>query len=280
MYDPSVGRWLEEDPLGLEPDSNPHRYVDNGPTNSTDPTGLFKGARKTVRDLTIRETAKVKAFNGVIDGQLEVGFGKLYGDRGIYIAYSGKNADQVCFLQVIHAEITYVDRLGGLRRIREDGTFEYDEKVYGKIWNWQNTARNRLSTSTPKNRVYYNDTAPGKFYYSDYPETSGQSADKLWIWDSPNTSEIELPKVLKDMKTLPKSATFTEYFDTFAVYEGKVFGRVSWEASSKFVFPKSNPLPIPKAKRLFGVSPTKIVYSYIGHNRGPDFQAKYDTLLD
>ncbi|MCI0463316.1 MAG: hypothetical protein L0Z62_40735, partial [Gemmataceae bacterium] len=54
-YDPDLGRWLQRDPLGLAPDINPYRYVGNGPTNATDPTGL---ARRIVpvrrRDGTIR----------------------------------------------------------------------------------------------------------------------------------------------------------------------------------------------------------------------------------
>ena len=40
-YDPSVGRWLSEDPSGLAAgDANLYRYCDNGPTDATDPTGL------------------------------------------------------------------------------------------------------------------------------------------------------------------------------------------------------------------------------------------------
>ncbi len=41
MYDPSIGRWLEEDPIGFEAsDANLYRYVQNGVTNAVDPTGL------------------------------------------------------------------------------------------------------------------------------------------------------------------------------------------------------------------------------------------------
>jgi RHS repeat-associated protein len=39
-YDPLTGRFLSEDPLGLGPDENRFRYVGNGPTNRTDPSGL------------------------------------------------------------------------------------------------------------------------------------------------------------------------------------------------------------------------------------------------
>jgi len=41
MFDPMVGRWLEEDPIGFEAgDDNLYRYVGNDATNATDPSGL------------------------------------------------------------------------------------------------------------------------------------------------------------------------------------------------------------------------------------------------
>jgi hypothetical protein len=41
MLDPSVGRWLEQDPIGFEAgDANLYRYVHNDPTNGKDPSGL------------------------------------------------------------------------------------------------------------------------------------------------------------------------------------------------------------------------------------------------
>ena len=40
-YDPSVGRWMSEDPIGFEAgDANLYRYVGNSPTNWIDPGGL------------------------------------------------------------------------------------------------------------------------------------------------------------------------------------------------------------------------------------------------
>ncbi len=40
-YDPKVGRWISEDPIGFAAgDSNLYRYVGNSPTNATDPNGL------------------------------------------------------------------------------------------------------------------------------------------------------------------------------------------------------------------------------------------------
>jgi len=43
-YDPKVGRWLSEDPIGFSGgDPNPLRYVGNAPTHATDPNGLAGG---------------------------------------------------------------------------------------------------------------------------------------------------------------------------------------------------------------------------------------------
>jgi RHS repeat-associated protein len=40
-YDPNVGRWTAQDPIGFEGgDVNLYRYVGNHPTNATDPSGL------------------------------------------------------------------------------------------------------------------------------------------------------------------------------------------------------------------------------------------------
>jgi hypothetical protein len=40
QVDVDTGRWLNPDPLGLGPDTNPYRFVGNGPTNAADPSGL------------------------------------------------------------------------------------------------------------------------------------------------------------------------------------------------------------------------------------------------
>src|SRR5579885_904201 len=49
------GHWLSEDPLGLGPDTNRGRYVDNSPTNETDLTGL---AAESFASFKAREEAK------------------------------------------------------------------------------------------------------------------------------------------------------------------------------------------------------------------------------
>ncbi len=42
-YDPQTGRWLSQDPIGFAAgDANLYRYVGNGSTNATDPSGLWE----------------------------------------------------------------------------------------------------------------------------------------------------------------------------------------------------------------------------------------------
>ncbi|MGL4551299.1 MAG: RHS repeat-associated core domain-containing protein [Gemmataceae bacterium] len=41
MYNPNLGRWLTQDPIGFDAgDQNIYRYVGNSPTNLVDPSGL------------------------------------------------------------------------------------------------------------------------------------------------------------------------------------------------------------------------------------------------
>ena len=40
-YDPELGRFINEDPIGLAGGINPYRYAQNDPVNHNDPTGLF-----------------------------------------------------------------------------------------------------------------------------------------------------------------------------------------------------------------------------------------------
>ncbi len=42
-YDPALGRFLSEDPIGLEGGINPYAYVGNDPVNNRDPSGLCPG---------------------------------------------------------------------------------------------------------------------------------------------------------------------------------------------------------------------------------------------
>jgi hypothetical protein len=52
MYSPTLGRFVTKDPIGFQAgDVNLYRFVENDPTNATDPSGLQKGIRGNARAL-------------------------------------------------------------------------------------------------------------------------------------------------------------------------------------------------------------------------------------
>jgi RHS repeat-associated protein len=52
-YDATLGRWISQDPIGFEAgDANLYRYVGNGPTNASDPYGLWEVTRSGGRKAT------------------------------------------------------------------------------------------------------------------------------------------------------------------------------------------------------------------------------------
>ncbi|MHB1038655.1 MAG: RHS repeat protein [Pirellulales bacterium] len=77
MYDPKVGRFITEDPIGFDGgDANLSRYVGNAPTNATDPKGLWEiGGDPTISAGTITRPRLPwrKTPSGLEAGTLEGG---------------------------------------------------------------------------------------------------------------------------------------------------------------------------------------------------------------
>jgi RHS repeat-associated protein len=66
-YDPTVGRWLSEDPIGFgASDANLLRYVDNAPTLYIDPSGMARAKRlwNGIEVLLDKDTAEFVLDNG------------------------------------------------------------------------------------------------------------------------------------------------------------------------------------------------------------------------
>lgn len=67
FYDPSTGRFVSKDPLGYDAgDANLYRYVGNGPTNGTDPSGFFEIEFIRVRGTDAWTDEQIKAVNDQI----------------------------------------------------------------------------------------------------------------------------------------------------------------------------------------------------------------------
>ncbi len=67
MYQPTVGRWLSEDALGVNTyRPNPYAYADNQPLNMTDPSGLLAvwlaGGTSNTRDQVRKTTCRIINF--------------------------------------------------------------------------------------------------------------------------------------------------------------------------------------------------------------------------
>jgi uncharacterized protein RhaS with RHS repeats len=70
MYDPTIGRFLSEDPSGFDGgDPNLYRYVGNDPVNHTDPNGLFQ-AGKVRAKLSNSRYRPISPFNLLGKGSL------------------------------------------------------------------------------------------------------------------------------------------------------------------------------------------------------------------
>lgn len=54
-YNAATQRWMSQDPSGLTPDCNPYRYVENTPTNYTDPSGIQQKAAATRPQLSLEQ---------------------------------------------------------------------------------------------------------------------------------------------------------------------------------------------------------------------------------
>jgi hypothetical protein len=88
MYDPTVGSFLREDPIGIESvDVNFYRYCGNSPTNVTDPTG------KVEFKITPEKVDSMDWYTSKLGGKGEVGRTVLL---NLAVPWKGKPSSNGC----------------------------------------------------------------------------------------------------------------------------------------------------------------------------------------
>jgi len=258
MFDPRIGRWLSEDPIGFQAaDPNLYRYVSNSPIGSTDPTGLV-GPPPASWLMTIKVTKQ-----GTPISLAKFGNGKVAvkdGPAGII------SVDKDVSLQwKAPWEAKFGPESGGWIRIRYKPTnsvpvqdmdfvqfmwFELKETKGGKSTNCgipglggipanliNTNAGQAFITTDVKRPQWVVDRMEGSTSISFLKSYRFGEQDKdLVLYDIPGPGQIA--SYAKSAAALAKTnAGVTQWtaiihFDTYLVYKKKPIYKLSWTASS------------------------------------------------
>jgi len=104
FFDPHTGRWMSQDPMGFDAgDSNLYRYASNGPTDTSDPSGLQDGRQALPAFKTEKEFLKaypsgkvandwsfVFSNKGINELKSTVNFSRVPADRINDLLYEGR----------------------------------------------------------------------------------------------------------------------------------------------------------------------------------------------
>jgi RHS repeat-associated protein len=185
-YDPVVGRWLSEDPIGFQAsDANFYRYVDNMPTVATDPSGLLAGEPVLARVARNTEIAELvtRTFHDAFSrsasptkvellkpGTIVVLLGHGKASKGLIHTFEFRHSFQAAAFIGCDAKATN-DLIQEECRLRNAPMTDGDLERYG-----------RQDTSNPKKTEYWEERV-----IQDAKELA-----KRWFKDPNGPSEVKL----------------------------------------------------------------------------------------
>lgn len=312
MYNPTIGRWMTEDPEGFEAaDENLFRYVHNDTPNLIDPSGLEEIRKLPVApgDVGIVLDSDPKEVGKVHGGVVSYALGKLGVDKqaGVYIQYKGPDAGSVYFIQFLSLK-AYIDKKGKIKNLPAlpDFSDPRDKEVSVKMGLYRDT---RSANPSVKNGITidYKGGQVTRYVDSHHPlglagvamkpkpgqrsvsaDLGGFKNGVAWEFDGPNIPRL-LSIAYTDMINKPggiklekdERLRFEMAFTTLVVLNKKkefqVLGSVTWSAfSDVFWFEKPG--------FQGGWAPLKLSVKYSGFQAGvpkdlAQFQRVYQDNL-
>jgi RHS repeat-associated protein len=187
-YDPKIGRWIEQDPLGFDAgDTNLYRYVHNEPSNAGDPSGLFEGLYATY--IPTKTLPITKLFGGQLTGHIVVARtanlldkdNTLLSTTGTFLSYQGTNPDDVTWSAFYRITIRW-HFLDVWDRRPIHGYYHKDDclTVTGKREDFP------ISNSPADAPTYYS------FFFHWTDPTQRHTTDESWLYLDPRSIATEM----------------------------------------------------------------------------------------
>jgi hypothetical protein len=229
-YDPHIGRWLAQDPIGLTAgDGNLYGYVHNGPTLASDPSGLAKEPVQSSGN----HAAIVESKDHRIDGALAAGRATFNGDKGITIRYVGTNPSETAFIQMYTS--SFQGYPAGNTRPSQPGAVSDPLNVV--------ITNSAGSTRTIGGFGVELDHPPGSFLY-DGQQATGLTYNTHWMFDSVTTPSFALEEWISengrkaaDYKRLVIRMTFYTYLaykcKASTLENTEILGRAKWTVTAE-----------------------------------------------
>lgn len=225
MFDPSIGQWFEEDPIGfLAGDGNLRRYVGNNATNGVDPTGLaeyvIKGGKSEKKDKFALDNKWIRSINKDKPAQLNIELisdANYENDKGDPGENASKHvmAIRVAFSNVLISDAGPLDKIQFVQFTRHTRTNTTKQLVSGRVLGSLKKDWHPLSVSEKADKA--DDTTvvdSGKFGEFFVAGTAVMSrATSKTFHDSPAVTEVTENGL--DAKNFIEHRV---YVDTFVVF--------------------------------------------------------------